>query len=149
MARPSEDFCHGFEELTEAERSKTRIYGDLIGDLSSSSPDKSDSGTVRHEILVSLTDHTSGATDHSPPFQGFGSDIQIPGRVEIVEMDGDVEMVRKKRLGKPRGLDLRQSKSEELEKTSRCLGSRSGHVRALPVSGENLPSAPSATSTNP
>lgn len=54
------------------------------------------------EELIEAPDLNSEATDCSPPFLGFGSNIKISRRVKIVGKDGEVEMVRKKCLGKLR-----------------------------------------------
>jgi hypothetical protein len=53
--------------------------------------------------------------DSSPPFNGFGADIVIPGQLDINEEKEEIQVVRKKRKGKPRGLDLRARREAELE----------------------------------
>ena len=48
------------------------------------------------------------------PLEGFGSDIQIKGRLQIIDSE-DITAVKYKRRGKPRGIDLKSKKIKESE----------------------------------
>ena len=48
-------------------------------------------------------------------FRGFGPETRIPGRLEICQdEDGAIVMIRKRRLGKPRGLDKQKMSDQDL-----------------------------------
>ena len=50
-------------------------------------------------------------TDDSPPFHGFAG--KLPDKLEIIETPDNIKVVRKKRRGKPRGLQLGQKAEQE------------------------------------
>ena len=50
-------------------------------------------------------------TDDSPPFHGFAG--KLPDKLEIIETPDNIKVVRKKRKGRPRGLQLGQKAEQE------------------------------------
>jgi hypothetical protein len=100
---PSSPF-YGFGEDTIPNRMN---LPDLVSDLDGSEDEnKALDDTIPDP--VSLEEGTK-APDSSSPFHGFGKDTVIPGRMEVLEdTSGKIEVRRKKRRGKPRGLDVKE-----------------------------------------
>ena len=69
---------------------------------------------------------TDGNGNSTDGFNGFGPETPIPGRLEIIEVDGDFQVVRQKRRGKPRGLNLKEKKLTLLKDANQETGLRSG-----------------------
>ena len=79
-------------------------------------------------------------------FRGFGPETQIPGRLEICQNeDGAIVMIRKKRLGKPRGLDKQKMSDQDLSLPVKLLHPP---LSTLPAAGAPN-SSPSTTTSSP
>ena len=94
---------HGFGDLRSEDLLKGEIYNPLIEDLESQIGDK---------ILRKDSDVESDVNGNdSPPFDGFSASDTIPGRLKIVELNEGLQVTRERRVGKPRGLDLKGKKN--------------------------------------
>ena len=125
----TEEF-HGFQELTDSELKKSDVYSELIYN-------EDEEKVENDKFEDTKTDSNNNSSEHnfnpmSPPFYGFGPETVIPGKIEICDKDGEPEIVRRGRLGKPRGLDLKQKERSEV---TVCTGTRSGREFA-PLSQE-------------
>ena len=79
-------------------------------------------------------------------FRGFGPETRIPGRLEICQdEDGAIVMIRKRRLGKPRGLDKQKMSDQDLGLPVKLLHPL---LSTLPAAGAPKPS-PSTTTSSP